>query len=70
MHGREVTKPHVSQFMQVNVCVDLIGTIGSLIGGLQNVICKSYGANILHCANSELRYIDHIIFGEGEIVAE
>ena len=70
VHGRKVTKPHVSQLMQVNVGVHQISSIGSLIRGFQDPICESYGANVLHGANPELRHVDHVVFGEGKVVSK
>lgn len=69
-HSCQVTEPHVSELVQVDVGMHLVGRHGPFIGWLQHIVSEGDRADVLHSADAELGHVDHIILGEGEILAE
>ena len=70
LHCHEVTEPHVCQFMQVHIVVNKVGFVRPLILWFEYTICESDCTYILHCTDTELGTVDHIILGKWEFVAE
>ena len=70
VHGREVSKPHMCQFVQMNVIVRPFLNIGLLICWSENTISESDSPDVLHGANPELRHVDHVILCEREPLVE